>query len=212
MKVKLGPQLLATLLISFLLIFLVVQLWYLYSETEVTKENIQRISKTYDDRINEVKESAGLALGAKQDEIIKLSFLKEFRNQKEWERSHERVNRRFSTFISLSEWFLALFILWLTVLNERESVSAAPAEQEGRRPGGVSNLLVFFAALAIAFPAITQKLGFEVRQEIHDYRAHQLEMLVVEVEAGATGPRQAWLRYQALYGESVNSYINKISI
>jgi hypothetical protein len=211
MKIRLGPQLLASILISFLVIFLLVQLWYLYAETENTKEAIQRISQTYDQRIKQTGVLGTLTPQARQNEIAKLSFLKEFRNQKEWERSHERVNRRYSTFISLSEWFLALFILWLTVLNERESTVVAQPEPGSGQRGGVPNLLVFFAALAIAFPAITQKLGFEVRQEIHDYRAHQLEMLIVELEAGVTGPREAWQRYQALYGESVNSYINKIS-
>lgn len=211
LKFSFGPQLLASMLIGFLCIFLVVQLWYQYSETEKTKGTIQKISKTYDQRIKEAGNLSSLQATARQDEVIRLSFLKEFRNQKEWEQSHERVNRRYSTFISLSEWFVALFILWLAVLNERESVSVAQPEQGSKQERGVASLLMFFAALAIAFPAITQKLGYEVRQEIHDYRAHQLEMLIVELEAGATGPREAWLRYQALYGETVNSYINKLN-
>ncbi len=210
-RLRSGPQLLAGMLISFLAIFLVTQLWYLYWETEKTKEVIRGISRTYDERIGEISGSSRLAPAVRQEELIKLSFLKEFKNQREWENSHERVNRRYSTFIALSEWFVALFLLWLTVLNEREGPRNTQADGEARRGAGVANLLVFFAALAIAFPAITQKLGFEVRQEIHDHRARQLGMLIVEVEAGATSSRQAWLRYQALFGGSVASYISRVN-
>ena len=136
---RIGPQLLAGTLIGFLFLFLVVQLWYQYLETERTKDSVRKISKTYDDRIREIKSLPTTSTVPKSDEIIKLSFLKEFRNQKEWEQSHERVNRRFSTFISLSEWFLALFILWLAVLNEYGGARAGQVEQEERPKGGVPN-------------------------------------------------------------------------
>jgi uncharacterized membrane protein YeiB len=194
------------LLVVVLTIFIFVQFWYFYVETEATDKKIVEVGASYDDRIRHLTSSSEATV-ANKDEIIRLTFLKEFKNQQIWEQSHERVNRRYFSLASSAEWFVKLFVLFLAILNERLTVTGS-AENQGLKRGTIV-LVVFFAAMAIALPALTHKLGFEARQRLHDFRALQLGFLITELESQATDPRNAWLRYQGLYKESPSSYANR---
>jgi preprotein translocase subunit SecG len=210
---KTGPNFLAAaivilvgILIASLVIFIAVQFWYFYTETEMTKTTIDEINQQYNELIKQFSKENTKIDEAAQGEIMKLSFVKELKSQQVWEWSHERVNRRYSTFISIAEWFVLLFVLFLAILNERVTSSGQKENFGLKRTTAV--LVVFFAALAIALPAASQKLGFETRQRLHDFRAQQLGFIIVEIESGATDPKGAWLRYQGLYQQSPSSYAN----
>ncbi len=212
MKLKLGPDYVATaivgsvlLLVLVLTIFVVVQFWYFYVESDTTERKVAEVSASYDDRLRRLIPPSGEV--SNKDDIVRLTFLKEFKSQQVWERSHERVNRRYFSFISSTEWFVKLLVLFLALLNER--VASPGSEDSLGLKRGTIVLVVFFAAMSIALPALASKLGFEARQRLHDFRAQQLGFIITEVESGATDPRNAWLRYQELYKESPSSYANR---
>ncbi len=185
-------------------LFIFVQFWYFYQETEQTSAQVNQLSQSYDARIRSLANQPDTLETSARDEIVKLSFLKEFKNQMTREQSHERVNRRYSTFTAMVEWFILLFVLFLAVLNER---ATAPEQSGGHAlKRSTSLLLVFFAALSIAVPAATQKLGFDARQRLHDFRAQQLGILIVELESGAIDSRQAWQRYRGFFRLSPSAY------
>lgn len=195
---------LTLLLISAIVVFIFVQFWYFYNETRTTAEKISEIDVIYERKIERIMNESQEINDIEREDIIKLSFLKEFIIQMEWESSHEKVNRRYTTFISIVEWFVLLFVLFLAVLNEHTSRLGSREDYGLKR--ATSHLIVFFAALAIALPAASEKLGFDARQRLHDFRAQQLGMLIVEVESGAVDPRTAWSRYQRLFQQSPSSY------
>jgi len=172
-----------------ILAFIFVQFWYFFQESENTKKVIQEIGQTYDSRIKQLVGTSGKIKISNKQEVVKLSFLKEFKSQQIYEWSHERVNRRYTTMISIGEWFVILFILFLAVWNESVSNSSGSDDFALKRAAAL--LIPFFAALAIALPAASQKLGYDARQQLHDFRAQQLGFLIVEVEAGVTEPQRA---------------------
>lgn len=195
------------ILIVMLTIFVFVQFWYFYVETSTTESKIAEISASYDDKLGQLTTTSLDAAVVHKDEIVKLAFLKEFKNQRAWEQSHERVNRRYFSLASSADWFLKLLVLFLAILNERVT-SPTSKDNLGLKRSTIV-LVVFFSAMSIAVPAFTQKLGFEARQRLHDFRALQLSFLITEVESGVTDPKSAWLRYQGLYRESPSSYANR---
>jgi uncharacterized membrane protein YeiB len=214
MKLKLGPDYLATaivgsvlLLIFVLTIFVFVQFWYFYIESETTQKKVAEVSASYDDRIKQLTPVTSEGSNPNKDEIVRLTFLKEFKSQQVWERSHERVNRRYFSLTSSAEWFVKLLVLFLAVLNER--VSSRNSKENAGLKRGTIVLVVFFAAMSIALPALAHKLGFEARQRLHDFRAQQLGFIITELESGTSDARKAWLRYQELYKESPSSYANR---
>lgn len=198
---------LSILLIASLVLFIGVQFWYLYVESDTTKKLIQETSRSYDDRISELGGGATPEALESHSAIVRLSFLKEFKNQQVWEWSHERTNRRYVTFLSIAEWFVQLLVLFLAILNERIALQGEQLVYGLKR--STTLLLVFFAVLAIALPAATQKLGFDARQRLHDFRAQQLGFLIVGLESGITSPELAWFRFQALYQESPSSFAER---
>lgn len=191
-------------LLFFLLVFVFVQFWYFYVETETTLSKIASINQSYDEKLRQITPSSSPIA---QREVMQLSFLKEFNGQQVWERSHERVNRRYSTLIGFTEWFVKLFVLFLAVFSERLTSPGSKASAALKRNTVV--LVVFFAAISIALPALSHKLGYEARQKLHDFRAQQLGFLIVELESGVTDPRSAWMRFQGLYKESPSSYASR---
>lgn len=175
-----------------------VPFYYYFQEVRRTREAILNASQTYEQRISEIKNEGNEV--ASSGEEVKLIIINEVRTAMLWEWSHERVNRRYVTLSSVVEWIVVLIILFLSVWQEKVTNRG-----ESSHSRVVALVIPVFAALAIAIPAITQKLGFDSRQKLHDFRAQQLGFLITELEADLVTPEAAWDRYRNLFRHSPSS-------
>ena len=177
-----------------------VPIWYYFYEIRQTEEQIQAVSAEYDDRIAKLTSDDAPFSQNIQDKLEKVRLLKELHIQKRWEQSHERVNRRYVTLSAVVEWIIILIILFLAVWQEK---AVRGGTKNSTR--SVAIVIPVFAALAIAVPAITQKLGFDGRQKLHDFRAQQIGFIIFELDSDLIAPESAWDRYKNLYRQSPSS-------
>ncbi|MEM7779239.1 MAG: hypothetical protein AAF697_02475 [Pseudomonadota bacterium] len=118
---------------------------------------------------------------------------------------YEKINRRYTTISALTEWLIILFLLFLAIWQARDNASeqAAPSSRTV-----FDKMLPFLAALAIAVPSANGKLGYDARQQLHDFKAQQIHFILLELEMGKQDPIEAWHSYLALYRQSPTSIAN----
>lgn len=193
------PSIFAASLILILILFMLLMLLFQYEEQQAAEERVAEITKVY----NQENESLSDSFLSGEPERDPRKYLAHFKAQHVYEKLYERTNRRYTTVSYSAEFVVILIILFLSVWAEKKS--ALESDSIASYNGAFLKLLPFFAALAIAIPALNQKLGFDARQQLHDYRAQQLGFLVFELENGALSLDNAWSRYKQLYRQSPSS-------
>ena len=199
-----------TALMAVLILFLVMAMIFNWSDARKLDDEVNKIMAEYDEIEKGERETLVLAEGGSID-TTQTFLIYEFKAQAARERLYERVNRRYTTLSQIAGVIVTLFILFISIWAEQAVVRNPSVGQDDEEGGEADHreqkflalrLVPFFAALALAIPTLNMILGFDARQQLHDFRAIQLEFLVVELEQEMVDTDAAWNRFKRLYRQS----------
>ncbi len=189
-------------------------LWVVFSylstiEEDEVKKLLESQLSSYNEQLNKIPELKNTIDISEKQRLIKQRLILEFDQQLKWQWQWEKLNRRYSDFVSFFLWIVDIFILGLTLLvsNIKEQVEGSDKRQLARK---LAYLLLFFAFINIGAPSIAEKLEFQDRQEAHDRIAREITIIRMALETDLITPAEAWKKYEETFGLSLREYVRRM--